>query len=169
MALQAAIYGDANTGRGASMAAPVSLFSNWKTVIDAGGVDSVASSLVDPGGLTTSTDHHYFYMTTGTAALVMMAYDDAATGVTADLVINVYGKDTGSTPKWCVLKDENGNQDITVTADVTNDIDINDDSIGTDPIRIDALGSRIILFQVKTAWNGANGVDAVAYLLAKEL
>jgi hypothetical protein len=160
---------DISTGRGASMAAPVSLFSNWKTVIDAGGVDSVASSLVDPGGLTTSTDHHYFYMTTGTAALVMMAYDDAATGVTADLVINVYGKDTGSTPKWCVLKDENGNQNITLTADATNDIDINDDSSGTDPIRIDALGSRTLLFLVKTAWNGSNGDNAVAYLLAKEL
>lgn len=168
MALQAAVYGDANTGRGASMAAPVSLFSNWKTVIDAGGLTS-AGDIDDPGALTTSSDHHYFYMTTGTAALVMMAYDDAEDGVTANLVINAYGKDTGSTPKWCVLKDENGNQDITVTADVTNDIDINDDSIGTDPIRIDALGSRIILFQVKTAWNGANGVDASAYLLAKEL
>lgn len=150
------------------MAAPVSLFSNWKTVIDAGGVDSVGD-IDDPGALTTSSTHHYFYMTTGTAALVMMAYDDAEDGVTANLVINAYGKDTGSTPKWCVLKDENGNQDITVTADVTNDIDINDDSMGTDPIRIDALGSRIILFQVKTAWNGANGDDAVAYLLAKEL
>ena len=150
------------------MAAPVSLFSNWKTVIDAGGVDSVGD-IDDPGALTTSSTHHYFYMTTGTAVLVMMAYDDNESGVTANLVINAYGKDTGSTPKWCVLKDENGNQDITVTADVTNDIDINDDSIGTDPIRIDALGSRIILFQVKTAWNGANGDDAVAYLLAKEL
>jgi hypothetical protein len=149
------------------MAAPVSLFSNWKTVIDAGGVDDVASSLVDPG-LMDDSDHHYFYMTTGTAVLVMMAYDDAATGVTADLVINVYGKDTGSTPKWCVLKDENGNQNITLTADTTNDIDINDDSSGTDPIRIDALGSRTLLFLVKTAFAG-NGDDTVAYLLAKEL
>lgn len=149
------------------MAAPVSLFSNWKTVIDAGGVDSVGD-IDDPGALTTSSDHHYFYMTTGTAALVMMAYDDAEDGVTANLVINAYGKDTGSTPKWCVLKDENGNQDITVTADVTNDIDINDDSMGTDPIRIDALGSRIILFQVKTAFAG-NASDSAAYLLAKEL
>ena len=168
MALQAAVYGDANTGRGASMAAPVSLFSNWKTVIDAGGLTS-AGDIDDPGALTTSSTHHYFYMTTGTAVLVMMAYDDNESGVTANLVINAYGKDTGSTPKWCVLKDENGNQDITVTADVTNDIDINDDSIGTDPIRIDALGSRIILFQVKTAWDGASGDDTVAYLLAKEL
>lgn len=149
------------------MAAPVSLFSNWKTVIDAGGVDDVASSLVDPGAMADS-DHHYFYMTTGTAVLVTMAYDDAESSVSANLVINVYGKDTGSTPKWCVLKDENGNQNITLTADTTNDIDIDDDSSGTDPIRIDALGSRTLLFLVKTAFAG-NGDDTVAYLLAKEI
>ena len=84
---------------------PVSVSSDWITVVDAGGADNQdASTITDPeADITETTSHILQVEMRGTTCLIRGKYDDGDSTIT-DNVIQVFGKDAnGKEVGWIAL------------------------------------------------------------------
>lgn len=147
--------------------------SPWVDVIDEGGMDGADNSgndILIPDTQVTASDHHIGKCgKRGTAILLRMVYDDAVTSVTADAVVQVFGRYDSDDP-WQRLVNKNDEIDITMTVTVATDLE--DGTVAYTHVDqsehwVDLNGCDEFLVGVKTAWNGADGNDAAAKLQAK--
>lgn len=150
---------------------PVSVQSDWQTVIDAGGVDGAdATPITNPAAEMAATDHHALLTEVrGTTVLLRVKYDDGISAVTP-AVIQVFGgsgtvTNLGVADIYEPLFDAAGNHQITMTVDTTNDV--SDGTFNwTDPVELDFNGCAVVIVGIHTAFSGT-GTYTTATLEAK--
>lgn len=152
---------------------PAQFAATWMTAIVAGGMDGTHT--LQPDTITLTDVNMIDVGGHGTIAKLRFAYDQTCTASTADPVIQVFGRCGGdntdntdsSAESWMALKNNANAQDITmVTAPTT---DTNDGTykrtvVDNDDHLVDLKGCSQIMVLVKTAWNGTNGNNALAFL-----
>lgn len=147
------------------LAVPVSVSSDWITVVDAGGADNQdASNITDPTAeITESTTHLLLVEMRGTTCLIRGKYDAGDTSPTNN-VIQVFGLDANN--KWMQLLDASGTRKLTLTTAETTDVS-DGTSKWTVPVEVDIQGCRTVLVGVTTAYADADGLPALASIEAK--
>ena len=154
---------------------PSQIASAWQTVIGAGLMDdddNSTSVITNPGSPESSRDLVRTGLA-GTTLLVTMQYDDGVTSVSANSVIEVFGRclKSDNDDPWQRLynKEDTPVFDVTMTIDITNDVTDGTDKwtkVDAKVHAFDLLGCNELLFLVKTLLN-TDANDALAKLLAK--
>lgn len=131
------------------MFAPVAPLTDWvevNTAVET--ADNSGSSVVLPSDI--DQDRLMDVLGIGTSLMVMLGYDDALT-VSADPVIQIFGKDSDG--QYHALRNSDGNHEITLTTAASTDVQ--DGTLKwTVPIEVDLDGSQQVLVAIKTALAG---------------
>ena len=141
-----------NRVREAGLVVPVSAESDWVTVIDSvKTADNGGGTIVDPVTEIDGTDRHQFDPGGRfTQLLVRMAYTTAGTGI-VDPVVQLFGLDSTNEPLR--LTDSDGNHELTLAVDATNDV--RDGTLSyTEAKTVDLQGCIKMLAGVKTLASG---------------
>lgn len=151
--------------------APVSLKSEWATVIDPGGptvTDNAGAAITDPGLQIDRVTVHDLDLTRlpGTSLLVRVGYNAAATLISQQVVVQLFGADANGL--YWPLADENGNTQVTLTADVSADCITQTGGLRASvPIRFDAQGARRVRLGVKIPLITNSGDDTGSVIQVK--
>jgi hypothetical protein len=160
--------------KGAGLVRPVQQATQWATVIEATYADD-ADTETDPDDLAVKAGHHVFNINGfGTMIMARLAYDDAVSSVTADIVVEAFGRTGGrvkdaDSDEWMRLPTRDGSTSAELT--IANSTDHDDGASNFTQVDKDAhvwdlMGCDEVVFKVATALN-TNGDDAVAYVEAK--
>ena len=141
---------------------PSQFASAWQTVIAAGLMDdddNTTAIITNPAAVETARDL-VNVGPAGTTLLVCLQYDDGVGTVTANAVIEVFGRciTSGSTDPWQRLynKQDTPVFDIPMTIDTTNDVADGTDKwtmVDSKIHAFDLMGFNQLLFAVKTLLN----------------
>lgn len=152
-------------------ASPQSLFSQWKDLIDAAGVDDAdnTGSRVTQISQIDGASRHPLVVRGGTLLEIRAAYDANETASPTSPVVQVFGNDQeDGNGTWELLEDEDGNDEITLT--LTPGDDLNDGTLKhSAKAAVDLRGNRRVLVGVKTAHAAGNGDATLAKLIGKVL
>lgn len=144
---------------------PVSVSSDWMTVVDATGADGAdAATITDPvAEITNPTSHKVIVNRRGTTFLCRGKYDDGDSAPTEN-VVQIFGKD--SSGLWMKLNDAAGNHKLTLTVDTTNDVSDGTHN-WTEPVEVDMQGCTEILVGISIAYADGDGTPAAASIEGK--
>lgn len=133
---------------------PVSVISDWVEICDAPETaDNSGSTVVNPGAITRSAQNKLYNHGVGTSLQIRLKYDTGA-GTLTSPVIQAFGFDGNGLPQR--LKDKDGNHELTLTLDGTNDV--RDSSFKYSAIaEVDMDGCASVLVAVKTAFAASSG------------
>ena len=143
---------------------PVSIASEWMTVVDATGADGADNATItDPDvQINNSTTHKVEVQGRGTTVLIRGKRAVGDSGITAN-VVQVFGKDLNGL--WMRLLDASGNHKLTLSIDGTNDVRTTTFA-WTESVEVDMQGCTEILVGVSIAY-AATGDATVATIEAK--
>ena len=135
---------------------PISLSNDWVTCCSAPETaDNAASTVTDVAAIVRADQNWVMVANAGTRVAFRLKYDDGISAETSP-VIQIFGDDSGD--QYMKLKDDAGVHELTLTIDLTNDVE-DGTWKWTDHVEVDAKGSRRVLCAVKTAFAATGTVD----------
>jgi len=151
---------------------PVSMNTDWFPMIDATAMDDVTSDLQNVEAETSSLIHEIDIRSMGGFVALSCGYSRAATSVTTNAIVILFGKDINE--QWMRLQLADGNYDCTLTIADTTDADDGavfqwtSVDIKTGTTVYDCAGCIAIKALVKTVL-ATNGDDTIGVLRGKML
>lgn len=149
------------TAQPQSLDHPASVTSPWTVICSAPDVaesgDSLAGTkVVKPSHLITRSGQNELLVgSQGTLMAMMLKYNDGVTSPTSP-VVRVFGKDRNGL--WCLIADDDGNVEHTLTIDANTDVR-DDDHHYTLPVRLDMNGATAVAVGIQTAFGGTGTTD----------
>jgi hypothetical protein len=147
---------------------PVSIESDWFTMIAAGGVDD-ADTGKNPDTWAAMADHNTLKVDgLGTMLMLRQVYDDAVSSVTTDVTVRVVGR-SGDSDEWMSIPNRSGDHTADLAIDTSNDLQDGSSgytSVDKDANVWDVMGCNEVIVQIATPVS-TNGNDALAIIQGK--
>lgn len=161
-----------DAGSNAQQVIPVSLTSEWQTIITAGNIATADNSgtIAEPDEDIDGVGRLMFRKggNGGTTLLLRLGYDPTLTSITAP-VVKVFGKTGDDAWDHLTTRESTPSLDVTLTPAATDAVTdgLAYTTVSLTAHALDCLGCSDFIVGVKTALNGSTGSEATAILQAK--